>query len=102
MAKSKKQFKKKCEVCHKSFTAQRSTAKYCPSCRVKGNNKKRRENQKVQKAEETRIKADKEKYLDKTLSDLRKYNKKNGTNLSYGKFVAMKNAKKANKKCFQK
>ena len=87
-----KEYTKKCEVCHKTFIAQRSTAKYCPDCRIIGRNmqqKSRRNAKKIESYEKVHRKANTEKGLNKTLADLRNYNEKYGTNLSYGQFVAM-------------
>ena len=84
-----KKYTKKCEVCLKTFTTQRSNAKYCPSCRDIGKKKQEKARKLAIKEEQKAKKSNKEKKLNKTLSDLRNYNKKNGTNLSYGQFVAM-------------
>lgn len=42
------------------------------------------------KEEQKFKKTNRERNLNKTLADLRKYNKKYGTHLSYGQFVAQK------------
>ena len=77
---------KKCEVCLKTFTTKRSNAKYCPSCRVIG--KRKKENERKLAIKEEQIKnSNREKNLNNTLAELRKYNEKNGTNLSYGQFM---------------
>lgn len=83
-----KEYTKKCDICCKTFTSTRSITKYCPSCRNIGKRKKENERKLAIKEEQTK-KSNRERNLNKTLADLRKYNKKNGTNLSYGQFVAI-------------
>ena len=89
-----KEYTKKCDICCKTFTSQRSYTKYCPSCRVIAKKKQDKERNIARKniaRNEGQIKkSNREKNLNKTLSDLQKYNKKNGTNLSYGQFMAIK------------
>lgn len=83
-----KEYTKKCDICQKTFTSKRSITKYCPSCRVIGKRKKENERKLAIKEEQIK-KSNREKNLNNTLAELRKYNKKNGTNLSYGQFVAI-------------
>ena len=85
-----KKYTKKCEVCLKTFTTQRANAKYCPSCRVIGKKKQEKARKLAIKEEQKFKKTNRERNLNKTLADLRKYNEKYGTNLSYGQFVAIK------------
>ena len=80
---------KKCEVCLKTFTTKRSNAKYCPCCRDIGKKKQEKARKLAIKEEQKFKKTNRERNLNKTLADLRKYNKKYGTNLSYGQFVAI-------------
>ena len=82
-----KKYTRKCEICLKTFTTQRSNTKYCPACRVIGK-KKQEKARKLALKEKQIKKSNREKNLNKTLADLRKYNKKNGTHISYGQFVA--------------
>ena len=84
-----KKYTKKCEVCHKTFTTQQSNTKYCPCCRVIVKNKKEKARRMAIKEEHKAKKSNMEKKLNKTLSDLQKYNEKNGTHISYGQFVAI-------------
>ena len=85
-----KEYTKKCEVCLKTFTTQRSNAKYCPCCRVIGKKKQEKARKLAIKEEQKAKKSNREKNLNNTLAELRKYNKKNGTHISYGQFMAIK------------
>ena len=84
-----KEYTKKCDICQKTFTSKRSITKYCPSCRNIGKRKKENERKLAIKEEQIK-KSNREKNLNNTLAELRKYNKKNGTHISYGQFMAIK------------
>ena len=85
-----KEYTKKCDICQKTFTTQRSNTKYCPACRVIGKKKQEKARKLAIKEEQKFKKTNRERNLNKTLADLRNYNEKYGTNLSYGQFMAIK------------
>ena len=85
-----KKYTRKCEICLKTFTTQRSNTKYCPCCRVIGKKKQEKARKLAIKEEQKFKKTNRERNLNKTLADLRNYNEKYGTNLSYGQFMAIK------------
>lgn len=70
-----KLFDLKCAECHKVFRNPDENERLCPECK-KINEKKKRKS-----------KADKNLY--QIMKDLAEYNKKHGTMLSYGKYVAL-------------
>lgn len=85
-----KEYTKKCDICQKTFTSKRSNTKYCPCCRVIGKKKQEKARKLAIKEEQKFKKTNRERNLNKTLADLRNYNEKYGTNLSYGQFMAIK------------
>lgn len=69
-----------CELCGKEFKSKANNVKYCSAeC-------KRLANIGHQVQRKRKVKSH---GLDKVLKSLDEYNKKNGTNLSYGQFIAM-------------
>ena len=71
-----KLFDLKCAECHKVFRNPDENEKICPECKKIKESKKKR-----------KPKADKNLY--QITRDLAKYNKKHGTMLSYGEYVAL-------------
>ena len=71
-----KLFDLKCAECHKVFRNPDENERLCPECKKIKKSKKKRNS-----------KADKNLY--QIMKDLADYNKKHGTMLSYGKYVAL-------------
>ena len=71
-----KLFDLKCAECHKVFRNPDENERFCPECKKIKKSKKKRKS-----------KADKNLY--QIMKDLEEYNKKHGTMLSYGKYVAL-------------
>ena len=65
-----------CAECHKVFRNPNENERFCPDCKKIKESKKKRKS-----------KADKNLY--QIMKDLAEYNKKHGTMLSYGKYVAL-------------
>ena len=71
-----KLFDLKCAECHKVFRNPNENERFCPECKKIKESKKKRKS-----------KSDKNLY--QIMKDLAEYNKKHGTMLSYGKYVAL-------------
>ena len=70
-----KLFDLKCVGCHKVFRNPDENERFCPECK------------KIKEKKKRKSKADKNLY--QIMKDLAEYNKKHGTMLSYGKYVAL-------------
>jgi lipopolysaccharide biosynthesis regulator YciM len=81
-----------CDQCEKLFYTSNTKVRTCPLCKEK--HKKETQEAEKAKAKSNRQKSTstvkcKPKSLAKILKELRKYNNKNGTNLSYGQYVSI-------------
>ena len=82
----------KCKVCGQVFLTKSNNALYCVDCRYKTNKER---SQKWRDGTKTDYKKEKfkknyhSKTLDETLADIREYNKKHGTRLSYGQYKVL-------------
>lgn len=89
----KKELKaKKCDKCGKPFYTSNKKISVCPMC-IEENRKivqNAKENKKETKQPTTKIKKKNPKSIYEILRDKDEYNKANGTNLSYGKYVLLK------------
>ncbi len=89
----KKELKsKQCDKCGKPFYTSNKKAIVCPKC-IEENRKliqKTKENKKETKQPTTKVKKKKPKSIYEILREKEKYNKVNGTNLSYGDYVLLK------------
>ena len=81
---------KKCKRCGKIFNAKNGNVLYCDPCReiVIKENKTRSHAKEKLKREEKR-KQRKSTPLDELCAEIREYNKKHGTRLSYGKYKTL-------------
>ncbi len=87
-----KKFEMTCICCGVSFMAGNHNAKYCPVC--KETEKKRLSEEAKRNArlrKQNREAAVSRKNLVEFLREIDTYNKKHGTRLSYGQYVALKN-----------
>ena len=75
-----KLFDLKCAECHKVFRNPDENERFCPECKkIKQSKKKARQ----------KAKSVKSKSILQITRDLAKYNKKHGTMLSYGEYIAL-------------
>lgn len=88
----KKPVEKRCKCCGKIFLTTAGNAKYCIDCRY---DNKKRNTQKWRDGTKITVKKEKfkqefhSKTLDERLADIRAYNEKHGTRLSYGKYMTL-------------
>lgn len=88
----KKPVEKRCKCCGEIFLTTASNAKYCIDCRYEN---KKRTTQKWRDGTKLSVKKQKfkdefhSKSLDETLADIKAYNEKHGTRLSYGKYMTL-------------
>lgn len=82
------EFKKYCQICGCVFLAKGNNAKYCPACRKE---QQYLQNKKNEQASRIKKKASllKSKSLNDLMWELKAYNEKHHTKLSYGEYVAM-------------
>ena len=83
-----------CSICGNPIDPNSRRTKYCSDeCANKGNAQHSKKNGKLareRKAKEKKSKAKPKRIsLDNTLKEIAKYNKKNGTNISYGQYSRM-------------
>lgn len=76
----------RCKQCGREIKYAGRNRKYCDSCR-----KERRRSAGREYKIKCKCKSFSNKTLDETLSDLRAYNKRHNTRLSYGKYIAERN-----------
>ncbi len=81
---------KKCVICRNEFESDSNNAKYCPVCRQKVKKKYN----KPYLSKPKRQSLAKTKTLREIILDMEEYNRKNRTQLTYGKYVGMVNLKK--------
>lgn len=80
-----------CEVCGSEFTCRQHNAKYCPGCKEDAYNEKQVQWRKRARAKRKSVKVKQEfKSINEVLADIEAYNKKHGSNLSYGQYIAMR------------
>lgn len=94
------QKKKRCMICGAEIKDGRGGKVYCSEdCRQKGHllRSKKSYDKKMETVKKKRVKENTISLLDKRLKQLEAYNKKHGTNLSYGQFVHMLEVQRAKK-----
>lgn len=90
-------YKCKCENCGAEFETESTIQKYCSDkCRYEVMQKKEAERRKKRKEEKKREK-DKKAHLWDIIGEIERYNKKHKTYLSYGQYLAMKDAQEQEK-----
>lgn len=77
---------KKCVLCSEGFESNSNNAKYCPKCRE--TIKKKYNKPYLSKSERRSL--TKPKSINQIIAELEEYNRINGTQLTYGKYVGMK------------
>ena len=76
---------KKCVLCSEEFESNSNNGKYCPKCREKI--KKIYNKPYLSKSERRSL--TKPKSINEIITELEEYNRINGTQLTYGKYVGM-------------
>jgi uncharacterized Zn finger protein (UPF0148 family) len=87
------EFKKYCQICGSEFITKTGKGKYCPICRKE---QQRRQNRNNNRAKYEKKKTAKEqptphnhKILNDLMWELKAYNEKHNTKLSYGEYVLL-------------
>ena len=83
---------KKCKRCGKIFNAKNGNVLYCDPCREivkKETTARSHAKQKLKREEKKKTKQRKSTPLDEFCAEIREYNQKHGTRLSYGKYKTL-------------
>ena len=80
---------RECPICYSHFKQVKVNQKYCPECR-KYRKDEIRQYLEENKAREKILKKKPIKSIEDISVDIRDYNKKHGTHLTYGKYVSLK------------
>ncbi len=76
-----------CKLCGMVFYSYSANAKYCMDCRYENKKKEKRNYMNNKRHPELLMNKYRNKSLDETLLDIKKYNKKHGTKYSYGEYI---------------